>query len=285
MIPKGKGIFIWNLDKSAGGDPVRLANNAKDACYNWISIKVQNGTKLFKPDLAKSAINTLRAFDIEVFGWGYLYGGNYLRQSIAAREADITLQAVEEYGLSGFMLDIEKHYKRQPYNQSWAATYLSRVKARAPYLTLGLCSYRYPSYHPEIPWSIFLNYSNYHIPQLYWIGAHNPADQLTRSYNELQALKELPYIPLGSAYWVSGWEPTLYDFAQFFNTALVRNFPGLGYYVWEYAEQRSEWWKVLADQKMVTTPDHKPDLDTRLFRIETDIDRLEREARSRGWSV
>lgn len=41
MIPSGKGMFIWILDRL--GSPQNVADLAEAAGFDWVAIKVQSG--------------------------------------------------------------------------------------------------------------------------------------------------------------------------------------------------------------------------------------------------
>ena len=78
---------------------------------------------------------------------------------------------------------------------------MDALRSSLPELPMALSSYRFPGYHPQLPWREFLEHYDYNMPQVYWMKAHNPADQLERSVNELTAKKpSLPVIPTGAAF-------------------------------------------------------------------------------------
>src|SRR3990167_4762884 len=246
--PEGKGMFVWMLSACAGGDPLALAAKAKAAGFSWVALKVQDGTNIYQPDLLAPAISALRAAGIAVWGWGYLYGATFLGASIAAREAAITIKCFEDYLIDGFLIDAEHQYKRTN-ARSWAATYMAAVRAALPAVSLGLCSYRWPSYHPELPWREFLAYCDFHAPQVYWQNAHNPAAQLTRSVRELTALKALPIIPAGSAYSEHGWQPSILELNEFDAEAKRLKLPGVTWWSFEHAERIPGFWNTLTSHK------------------------------------
>src|SRR3972149_6385966 len=113
MIPQGKGIFIWQLQMCAGGDPVRLANMARAAGVSWVCIKAADGVKDMNqggadwqgPDLLPGAVSALRAVGIKVVGWHYIYGANWLGQSIAASEAAKAVENIDRYRLDAWIID------------------------------------------------------------------------------------------------------------------------------------------------------------------------------------
>ena len=274
-------MFVWMLSACAGGDPLALAAKAKAAGFSWVALKVQDGTNIYQPDLLAPAISALRAAGIAVWGWGYLYGATFLGASIAAREAAITIKCFEDYLIDGFLIDAEHQYKRTN-ARAWAATYMAAVRAALPKVRLGLCSYRYPSLHPQLPWREFLAYCDFHAPQVYWALAHNPGDQLRRSVRELTALKALPVAPVGAAYKEHTWAgPTVAELNEFDNTAKALMLPGVSYWSWQHAEANSMWWGAIAAHKWQPVPPAPP-WGTPLT-LEQRVARLEKAAQEHGW--
>jgi hypothetical protein len=258
MIPTQKGVFIWQLSWCAGGDPIRLADMARAAGFQWVCIKAADGVKDFNQGgatwqgaaLLPGAVAALRGAGIKVVGWQYIYGANLLHQSLAAREAEIAVQNINRFGFDCWIIDPESQYKR-PGAAAWANTYMTALRSSCPDLSIGLCSYRYPTLHPELPWSEFLRRSDFHAPQVYWIGSHNPAAQLQRSVRELLALKALPVIPVGAAFYEPAykWQPTVVDLDEFDQAAKSLNLPGITWWEWgEYgrgAEYHPDWWAAI----------------------------------------
>lgn len=249
--PEGKGVMVWNLDVCAGGNPNTLAAKAKAAGFSWVALKVQDGPYVFarNRDRLAPTIKALREVGIKAWGWGYLRGANVLKQSIAAVEAAATVKLLKDYLLEGFLIDVESEYKRQPKNRDWASTYMTALRTSLPKVPLGLCSYRWPSYHPELPWREFLAYCDFHAPQVYWQNAHNPAAQLTRCVRELTALKALPIIPAGSAYSEHGWQPSILELNEFDAEAQRLKLPGVTWWSFEHAERIPGFWTTLASHK------------------------------------
>jgi hypothetical protein len=167
-------------------------------------------------------------------GWHYIYGENPLS------EAHLVIEMIERYGLDGYILDPEGEYKGRGAS---ATIFMREIRKVLPDIPIALCSYRYPSYHPDFPWKEFLNYmdagrGDVHMPQVYWEGdfRDNAGEvQLQRSYKELKALKDLPVVPVGSCYGVmSGlryWDSTKTALTSFIEAADTLGCPGVSFWV------------------------------------------------------
>ncbi len=240
--PLGKGLLIWRVERCAGGDPARAADQAKAAGVHWVALKVHDGTAHFNGDI-RAWGQAFQAVAIEPWAWGYNYAAD------PRGEALVALARLDTYAWRGYLLDAESQYKNQPAAaQTWVQTF--RAGSRAP---LGLCSYRYPSLHPELPWAEFLAECDFHAPQLYWLqstGETAPTTQLLRSLTELRAKRDLPVVPIGlaSPNDAQTWWPTIGQLRNFHDGVLAQKLPGYGFWEWGWAEARAGFWAEIAAQ-------------------------------------
>jgi hypothetical protein len=250
-LPNGKGMLIWQLAKTANGNMALMAQQAKEARFDWISIKViERGLPLPRNvPFIKNAISELRKVGISVRGWGYLYP-----DADQIGQAKKTADYIKELGLDGYEMDVEGEWK-QPINKHFLAdTYVTELRKNLPDLGIGLCSFRYPNLHLEIPWEEFLSICDYHAPQVYWIGARlagAPEANIQKSFAQLIKLKDIPYCPVGSATWSDDktWEPSVDQLNNFYITVKEFGCPGYGWYEWFPAFSKQEWWKAIGAHK------------------------------------
>lgn len=284
--PTGKGYFIWQLTRCEGNDPLLLAEKCRSAGISWIALKFVDGmypyapTKELKasyPAMLRAAVAALRECGISVWGWGYTYGGTTLR---AAAEAQAAVDAVMANNLDGWFIDAESEYEK-PGGSQWAVSWMGVFRGAFPLFSLGLCAFRFPTYHREFPWDVFLTGCNFHAPQVYWEGAHNPASQLRRSVSELRALKDCPIIPIGSAYSHAGWEPTILDINDFDAATKGLALPGVGWWSYQHAEARAEWFEAIAAHVWSIPVVVNPPVLT----LEERVTNLEAQAVAHGWTL
>jgi hypothetical protein len=229
---QGKGFYIWQIPRCEGGDVNAIAYLAAQGNYTHVLVKIADGTSAYNldsisgADLVPPLVAALRARNIHTVGWHYVYGYEPLG------EADIAIQRIQQTGVEAYVIDAEDQYKL-PGRDVAAAQFMGRLRAALPSFTVALSSYRYPSVHPQLPWRAFLEKCDYNMPQVYWVGAHNPGDQLTRSLREFQALEVVrPYIPTGSAYLQGSWQPTVADINEFLQTARNLNLSAANFWEW-----------------------------------------------------
>jgi hypothetical protein len=239
MTLQGKGWFIWQIPKCEGGNPAAIADRAAQSGCTHVLIKIAErafgfGFDAAGRDLIPPLVEALRARGLQVWGWHYVYGDN------STGEANAAVQRVRQLKLDGYVIDAEREYK-QPGKSGSARTFMKILRAGLPNTLVALSSYRYPSYHPQLPWSAFLETCDLNMPQVYWEQAHNPDQQLARSVAEF-ANKSLvgfvrPVVPTGSAYGTPSpaWRATAADINKFYGKALALGLPAANLYSWDYA--------------------------------------------------
>jgi hypothetical protein len=257
MALQGKGFMIWQIPNCEGGDPVAIANVAASAGLTHVLIKIADGNYAYNFDRTKNidlvppVAQALRANGIKVWGWHYVYGNDPLG------EAHIAIQRVQKLALDGYVIDAEGEYKEA--GKDVAAThFMAELRASLPSTPVALCSFRYPSYHPQLPWKQFLDKCDYNMPQVYWMQAHNAGAQLTRSVNEFKAMTPFrPIIPTGPACSEAGWQPTAGEVLEFLNTARSLNLSASNFFAWDDARRNPNLksvWDTIASFPWGPTP-------------------------------
>ncbi len=245
MTLQGKGFFIWKVRGCENGDPATIATLAQEGNYSHVLVKIADGTYSYNietggRDLVIPVVQALHARGIQVYGWHYVYGDDPIG------EANKAIQRIQQTRVDGYVLDVEKEYK-EPGKKAAAVTFMNRLRSAFPNLPMGLSSYRFPSYHPQVPWKEFLEYCNFNSPQVYWQGAHNPADQVRRTVSEFQAITPYrPLIPTGSAYKTLSWAATPEDVVHFLQACQSLNLSAANF--WECAHCRKylpEVWQAI----------------------------------------
>jgi len=233
MSLKGKGIWIWKIPQCEGGNANTIATVAANAGFSHVLIKIADAASAYNidkttgKDLIPAVVDAVRAKGLQVWGWHYVYGYN------PSGEASIAVSQVKKYGLDGYVVDAEIEYQ-QTGREAVARSFMSAVRSGLPSTPIALSTYRWPSYHKTFPYVAFLEKCDYNMPQVYWMQAHNPAYDLTKSYNEFKAISPTrPMIPTGAAFSESGWTPTPDDLRVFSDTAKSLGLPGCNYYSWD----------------------------------------------------
>lgn len=280
---QGKGFFIWKIRDCEKGSPQEIARQAKAAGFSHVLIKIANGTLPYnieektRTDLVPPLVSALRGQGIQAWGWHYVYGFD------PAAEARIAIQRVQELKLDGYVIDAEIEYT-QPGRSSAARRFMKDLRQALPNSPVALSSYRFPKYHPNLPWREFLEYCDLNMPQVYWEKAHNPAAQLARCAREFQSMAPArPVIPTGPAYKWDGWRPTDADIQEFFEASHALGFSAVNFFSWdECRRDLTNIWEMvkkldlgkdapaptgdLPEQFVEALNQHKPDAVAALYR-------------------
>lgn len=230
MTLQGKGFYIWKIRRCDGGDVQVIAERAAEAGLSHILVKIADGVGTYNiengVDLVPPLVQALRTRGIQVWGWHYLYGFDPIG------EADQAIRRMQALKLDGYVIDAEAEYKN-PGRATAARNFMRRLRSGVKDVPVALSSYRYPTYHPQLPWKEFLESCDLNMPQVYWMKAHNPAEQLARSLREFQAMVPFrPVIPTGAAFTEHGWTPTTTEVTSFLAAAKALNLTAANFWEW-----------------------------------------------------
>jgi hypothetical protein len=239
----GKGYYLWQVKRAFEGNPAKIAEAAQQAGLRHMLIKVADGVYGYNitngVDMVPDLVAALRARGISPWGWQYIYGVN------PTNEARRAIARVNQLGLDGFVVNAEKQFKAANMAKV-AKAYMKELRSGLPKLTIGLSTYRYPNLHAPFPFTTFLEYCDINLPQVYWVGSSNPAQQLQRSINEYKVLKpNRPIVPTGAAYGEGSWSPTGQQILEFLQAARSQGLAGASFWEWQTAYLKPDVWNAV----------------------------------------
>ena len=229
----GKGYFIDQILNCENGDSDAIVNKAVHADLSHIVIKIANCTEPSNIDLnqgldyAQHTARVLQSHGIQAWGWQYITGDDPIG------EANQAIQRIKSLNLDGFVINAEKEYKA-PGKDKAARVYMSTLRSVFPDLPLALSSYRFPSYHPQLPWLEFLEKCDVNMPKVFWIQAHNPYAQLARCLSEFETLLPFrPIIPTAAVFATDDWQPSSQEISEFIGGAVEHNLSAVNFWNWD----------------------------------------------------
>ncbi len=249
MSLEGKGFYMWKINKCENGDTTAIVNRARDAGLTHLLIKIADGSRAYNVDLATPLVESLKAAGIKAWGWQFIYGDEPFR------EADIAAHRINTLGLDGFVVNAEEAYKGK---HAAASAYMDALMQKVSGVPIGLSSFRYPGYHATFPWTEFLSHCDINMPQVYWLQADNPAQQLDRCISQFQNVYPVrPIIATGAAYEEFGWRPKPNEVHDLMQHAKEIGIPAVNFWSWDYAgapEGRDLWEAIAAFDWPVAHP-------------------------------
>ena len=110
MALQGKGFFIWKIRSCENGDANAIASLAQAAQMSHILVKIADTIYSYNLDSGVDKIpplvQSLRARNIQVWGWHYVKGDNPIG------EANKAIERVHQLNLDGYVIDAEAEYKQ-----------------------------------------------------------------------------------------------------------------------------------------------------------------------------
>jgi hypothetical protein len=246
MTLEGKGFFTLIIPECEGGDPVSIQAAAQAAGLSHVVVKIADGDRpcgfdAAEIDITAPVIQALHAAGIAAWGWHSVHGDAPLA------EAAIAISRTQALSLDGYVVEAKDGYTR-PGMADAARLFMSSVRS-ALTIPIALSSYRFPNYHPGLPWSTFLEFCDLHMPQVTWEQAHDAGAQLRESKRQCDALPNArPCIPTGPAYTTTGWSPTITDIIDFLNTARALEVPAVNFVNWDTCRHDlPQLWTAISD--------------------------------------
>ena len=244
-FPTGKGMYLWILDRL--GSPATLVKSLKSAGIQWVAIKLQSGRLIsdgraseeFEHENPDIYIKMLKDAGIAVHGWGYVYGKF---ESQVRLEIETAVKSFNRFKVDSWCINAEVEYKTDKTPPELAELLVHGIRQSLPGVPLGYTTYRYPEYHKTFNWGPFVKYCDYASPQIYWVGATNPAAQLDKCISQYRTIgSTVPVIPIGCAYSDNGWDPTPAQMHEFYSHVVDLNLLGWSWWEWKYIIDHPTW--------------------------------------------
>lgn len=264
----GKRVFIWNLNRSEGGDPARIAAKAKAHGVTGVVIKHADGGHPFgafwDEQRGRDVVEAIRAAGVDVWLWQFVYGQSgvfYGDQKLGwEAEAEQAVRALTVFGATGYMSDVEGEFENLGDQAARVALrYCQRIKdgTDGPHYW---CPLAQPSYHRADVYGAFHQYVKAAFPQdyhgsMYPVGTpyYRPdraehAAYVCHDDFARQAFTQVPLIPSGDAIppeMNAAHAVTAAEILTWSSTWRALGARGALWWVWEY--MTDEMWRAVGD--------------------------------------
>jgi peptidoglycan hydrolase-like protein with peptidoglycan-binding domain len=229
----GQGMWIWYVSRSSGGSVPAILAQAHASGVSTVFVKSSDGSSNYWSQFSPQLVAELHAGGVKVCAWQYVYGTN------PAGEANLGARAVAN-GADCLVIDAEAEYEG---HYAAAQTYVTDLRAAiGPSYPLALASFPYVSYHPSLPYSVFLgpNGAQYNAPQMYWKDIGVSVDTVYANTYIGNRIYGRPIFPLGQTY--GGVSSS--DVLRFREEAV--DYGATGWSFWDWQETPASGWSALA---------------------------------------
>jgi Putative peptidoglycan binding domain len=230
---EGQGMWIWYMSQSNGGSVPAIAARAHAAGVSTLFIKSSDGSSNYWGQFSPQLVAELHANGLKACAWQYVYGTN------PKGEAALGAQAVAS-GADCLVIDAEAEYEG---HYAAAQTYIAELRAKiGPSFPLALASFPYVSYHPSLPYSVFLGPggAQFNAPQMYWKAIGTSVDTVYANTYIANRIYARPIYPLGQTY--EGVSSS--DLLRFREEAV--DYGATGWSFWDWQETAASGWTALA---------------------------------------
>jgi hypothetical protein len=241
---RGDGMWIWELPKTEGGNVDAIAARAAAAHVGTVFVKAGDGTTpwtQFSPLL----VGALHQRGLRACAWQFVYGAD------PAGEAAVAANAVAA-GADCFVIDAESQYEGR---YAAAQQYVTALRsAVGPSYPIGLTSFPYVDYHPNLPYSVFLGpgAAQVNLPQVYWKDIGGTVDAVSAHTLAHNRIYGAPIAPLGQTY----QSPSDADLRRFRQIWTAYGSGGLSWWSWQATPEAT--WGVLGEAAPVATAEPDP---------------------------
>ena len=229
---RGDGMWIWQVPKSSGGDPLAIALKARNAGIETVFVKSSDGTTPWA-QFSPALIQALHAQGVRVCAWQFVYGADPAGEAAQGARAVAT-------GADCLVIDAESAYQGR-YAQ--AQQYVAALRAAiGPAYPLGLTSFPYVDFHPRFPYSVFLapGAAQVNLPQVYWKAIGGSVDAVSAKTWAHNRIYGAPIAPLGQTY----QSPTPEELQRFRQVWASYGVGGLSWWSWQASPEST--WATLA---------------------------------------
>jgi hypothetical protein len=231
---EGQGMWIWYVSQSNGGSIASIAAQAHAAGVRTLFVKSSDGASNYWSQFSPQLVQELHANGLKACAWQYVYGTN------PKGEASLGAEAVAN-GADCLVIDAEAEYEG---HYAAAQAYIAELRAKiGPSYPLVLASFPYVSYHPSLPYSVFLGPggAQYNAPQMYWKAIGQSVDTVYANTYIANRIYVRPIFPLGQTY--GGVSSA--DLLRFREEAVDYGATGVSF--WDWQETPSSGWTALAE--------------------------------------
>jgi peptidoglycan hydrolase-like protein with peptidoglycan-binding domain len=248
IVPLGKGMWLYQLSMSEGGDANKVVKKAKAAGLTHLYTRLGSSKKgFYAQDELDKLLAVAHAAGLKVIGWDFVYLTDPGADAVRAK-AEIDYTTPDGHKIDAFSADIETASEGVDLTAAAAAAYGAKLRALAGPDYPLIATVPRPSPKRAFPFAEATAAFDAIAPMVYWQN-RDPATDVAGAIDYLARFNK-PILPVGQAY--NGGpeggpdrDPPKEQLVAFMNTAMAKGALGVSFWVWNHATP--EQWSAIDD--------------------------------------
>jgi peptidoglycan hydrolase-like protein with peptidoglycan-binding domain len=238
VIPLGKGMWLYQLSMSEGGDANKVVRKAQalGLTHLYTRLGSSKGGFYAQKELDK-LLPVAHAAGIKVIGWDFVYLTDPIADAVRSK-AEIDYTTPDGHKIDAFSADIETGAEGVNLTAEGAAAYGAKLRELAGPSYPLIATVPRPSPKRSFPFAEATAAFDAIAPMVYWQN-RDPATDVAGAIDYLAQFGK-PILPIGQAY--NGGpeggpdrDPPKEQLVAFMNTAHAKGAVGVSFWVWNHA--------------------------------------------------
>jgi hypothetical protein len=238
IVPLGKGMWLYQLSMSEGGDANKVVKKAKAAGLTHLYTRLGSSKKgFYAQDELDKLLPVAHAAGLKVIGWDFVYLTDPVADAVRSK-AEIDYTTPDGHKIDAFSADIETASEGVSLTAEAAAAYGAKLRALAGPNYPLIATVPRPSPKRAFPFAEATAAFDAIAPMVYWQN-RDPVTDVAGAIDYLAQFGK-PILPIGQAY--NGGpeggpdrDPPKEQLVAFMNTAMAKGALGVSFWVWNHA--------------------------------------------------
>ena len=238
ILPLGKGMWLYQLSMSEGGDATKVVSKAKALGLTHLYTRLGSSKKgFYGQDELNKLLPVAHAAGIKVIGWDFVYLTDPIADAVRSK-AEIDYTTPDGHKIDAFSADIESVQEGVNLTAEGAALYGAKLRELVGPNYPLIATVPRPSPKKSFPFAEVTAAFDAIAPMVYWQN-RDPATDVAGAMDYLAQFNK-PIMPIGQAY--NGGpeggpdrDPPKEQLVAFMNTAHAKGAVAVSFWVWNHA--------------------------------------------------
>ena len=238
ILPLGKGMWLYQLSMSEGGDATKVVSKAKALGLTHLYTRLGSSKKgFYGQDELNKLLPAAHAAGIKVIGWDFVYLTDPIADAVRSK-AEIDYVTPDGHKIDAFSADIESVQEGVNLTAEGAALYGAKLRELVGPSYPLIATVPRPSPKKSFPFAEVTAAFDAIAPMVYWQN-RDPATDVAGAIDYLAQFNK-PIMPIGQAY--NGGpeggpdrDPPKEQLVAFMDTAHAKGAVAVSFWVWNHA--------------------------------------------------